>query len=136
LKQFWLAGYFPRLGREIDTSFSRLADVSAEVKDITGGTVEIVPFPLPRNLVDKFAAACWNQPEEYLKPEIRNGISSFSLMAPSDVAAGLRDLAEDLKSGKWDERYGHLRQADAYDIGYRFIIVRPAMAQGEAAQQP
>ncbi len=84
-----------------------------------------IPFPLPRDLADKFAAACWNQPEEYLKPKVRNGISSFSLMTPSDVAAGLQRLAKDLQSGKWDKQYHHLRHADSYDIGYRFIVARP-----------
>jgi len=125
LAQFWLADYFPSLGREIDSSFSQLADVAAEVKALTHRSIRSIPFPLPKDLTDKFAAACWSQPEAYLRPEIQNGISSFALMSVHDVAKGLGRLSDDLKSGKWDETYGKLRQFEYYDIGYRFVVAEP-----------
>jgi ubiquinone/menaquinone biosynthesis C-methylase UbiE len=122
LGEFWLADYFPRLGREIDSSFSKLDDVAGEIKKLTGREVHVVPFPLPSDLMDMFAAALWASPERYLRSEVRNGISSFSLMAEAEVEAGLRRLADDLKSGAWDSRHGALRELADYDAGYRFIV--------------
>ena len=126
LGKFWLADYFPRLGREIDSSFSKLDDVSEEIKKLTGREVEVIPFPLPRDLQDKFAAALWATPESYLEPEVRNGISSFSLIPQEEVEAGLRRLADDLKSGAWDSRHGTLRTLAEYDAGYRLIVAKEA----------
>lgn len=122
LGQFWLADYFPDLGKERRTSFSELADVAEEVKSLTTRSVRCVSFPLPRDLQDKFAAAAWASPESYLDPDVRNGISSFSLMTKEAVASGCDRLAADLASGHWDTRYGKLRTQSAYDAGYRFII--------------
>lgn len=126
LGEFWLADYFPRLGRETASSFSKLNDVAEEMAKLTGRAVQAIPFPLPRDLQDQFAAALWATPESYLKPEVRNGISSFSLMTAAEVEAGLRRLADDLKSGAWDSRHGVLRTLAEYDAGYRLIVAREA----------
>jgi hypothetical protein len=83
----------------------------------------VLPFPLPRDLEDKFGAASWARPEDYLNAEIRNGISDFSLMNEVDLASGLAKLKTDLQSGEWERRYGFLRTQESYDIGYQFIVV-------------
>jgi hypothetical protein len=31
------------------------------------------------------------------------------------------NLREDLETGVWDQKYGHLRQQKQYDAGYRFV---------------
>jgi SAM-dependent methyltransferase len=123
LGRFWLADYFPALGREICSSFSELEDVAKEVADLTSRKVRTIPFPLPRDLQDKFAAACWATPESYLDSSIRNGISSFALMKPDSVIEGLARLDADLASGRWDAKYRSLRSLATYDAGYKFIVV-------------
>jgi ubiquinone/menaquinone biosynthesis C-methylase UbiE len=126
LNRFWLADYFPNLGREIRSSFSDLEDVAEEVQRLTSRKVSSVPFLLPRDLQDKFAAAAWATPENYLDPEVRNGISSFPLMRKEDVDEGLARLKADLTDGRWDAKYGALRSQDSYEAGYKFIIARKA----------
>ena len=133
LSQFWLADYFPRLGREIESSFSKLEDVAVEVAALTHRAVRTISFPLPPNLNDRFAAAGWAKPECYLDAQVRNGISSFSLMRPEEVTAGLARLSADLTSGLWDSRYNSLRHLSYYDAGYRFII---AEEEANEASQP
>jgi SAM-dependent methyltransferase len=121
LAGFWLADYFPKLGREIRSSYSELGDVAEEVRALTGRVVQSRPFPLPRDLEDKFAASGWATPESYLDPEVRRGISSFSLMPADELAHGVKRLSDDLASGAWDRRHGWLRTESHLDVGYRFI---------------
>ena len=132
LSAFWLCEYFPRLGGTEGNSFLELADVAGEVRRLTGRTVHSIPFPLPRDLTDQFGAAGWARPESYLQAEVRNGISSFALMDPSEVASGVARLREDLASGRWDQRHGSLRQQSHWDAGYRFIVAKD-LTPGTAA---
>lgn len=127
LARFWLADYFPKLGREIGSSFSQLKDVAEEVGALTGRMVRKIPFLLPRDLEDRFAAAGWAEPESYLSSEVRNGISSFALMDPKEVSEGISRLSADLASGAWDYRNGSLRTQEHFDAGYHFIV-----AEGKA----
>lgn len=122
LVRFWLSDYFPRLGREVPSSFSELEDIADEVMRCTGRRIQTIPFALPRDLEDKFAAAGWARPEMYLDPNVRSGISSFSLMPVEEVEQGVQRLSGDLDSGAWDRRFGALRTADRLDLGYRFIV--------------
>lgn len=130
LARFWLAEYFPRLGREVPSSYSELGDVAEEVKALTGRAVRSVPFPLPRDLEDRFAASGWATPEIYLDAQVRNGISSFSLMTVDEVDQGVRRLSDDLASGAWDRRHGWLRTESNLEIGYRFIIATTGSETG------
>ncbi len=122
MRRFWLADYFPKLGREIDSSFSQLKNVAEEVRRLTGRKVREIPFLLPHDLEDRFAAAGWAEPESYLKSEIRNGISSFALMDPAEVSDGIARLSADLASGEWDRWHGALRTQEYFDAGYQFIV--------------
>jgi ubiquinone/menaquinone biosynthesis C-methylase UbiE len=132
LGRFWLADYFPRLGREIRSSFAELDDVAKEIASLTGRTARPIPFPLPRDLEDKFAAAGWSNPETYLDDNVRNGISSFALMLVNEVSEGLSRLSAELVSGVWDRKYGSLRHQTHLDVGYRFIVAeKPATDTAE-----
>jgi hypothetical protein len=33
-------------------------------------------------------------------------------------------VGRDLRDGTWDARYGHLRELEEYDVGYRLIVAR------------
>ena len=34
----------------------------------------------------------------------------------------MRRLADDLESGAWHDRYGHLLDLDEFDAGYRIVV--------------
>ncbi len=87
-----------------------------------------IPFPLPQDLTDRFAASGWANPEIYLDPVVRNGIPSFARMPAMDLAAGLNRLKDDLESGRWKATHGAILDQPVYDAGYRFIKIAAAEA--------
>ncbi|NJL21274.1 MAG: methyltransferase domain-containing protein [Leptolyngbyaceae cyanobacterium SM1_3_5] len=122
ISEFWLTHYFPSLVADVRSTFLSIEKLKFEIKSITGAGAEVIPFPLPHNLTDSFAAVGWARPELYLDSAIRNGISSFSKFDLTELENGLFRLEEDLKTGEWNQQYGHLRQQQKYDVGYRFVF--------------
>jgi SAM-dependent methyltransferase len=121
ISSFWLTKYFPSFITDVETTFLPIPQLSDRIQTVTGQAVEVMPFPLPPDLTDSFAAVGWARPELYLDHQIRAGISSFAKMNRDELNQGLLRLQEDLTTGAWDQEYGHLRQQQQYDAGYRFI---------------
>jgi ubiquinone/menaquinone biosynthesis C-methylase UbiE len=122
----WIADYFPSLWEETFHIFPPLSDVAALIQENSQRTVEIFPFMLPHDLTDMFFAAGWRRPEIYLNPEVRGGISALALADASVVERGVSLLEEDLNSGRWDAKYGEIRQRSEIDAGYRFFCAKVA----------
>ncbi|MCJ8279483.1 MAG: class I SAM-dependent methyltransferase [Rivularia sp. ALOHA_DT_140] len=121
ISSFWLTEYFPSFIEDVESSFISISKLVEEISLIRGGEINIIPFRLPHNLSDSFAAVGWARPELYLDENIRNGISSFMKIGVDEVEEGVLRLREDLKTGRWDEKYGSFRKQKKYDFGYRFI---------------
>jgi ubiquinone/menaquinone biosynthesis C-methylase UbiE len=124
ISSFWLTDYFPSFMVDVQSTFIPVSRLIAEIELVSNLTVHVDPFPLPHDLSDSFAAVGWARPELYLDSNIRNGISSFAKMTPTELNRGLTSLREDLKTKAWDRKYGHLRQQQEYDVGYRFIYAK------------
>ena len=118
---FWFTEYFPSLGTAAAAMFPPLVDVQKLLAQATGQAAMVTPFPLPPDLQDGFAAACWRRPEAYLAAGVRAAISAFALADPVAVTAGVERLAADLASGAWDARFHSLRTATVFDAGYRIV---------------
>jgi SAM-dependent methyltransferase len=86
-----------------------------------GARVEVAAVPVPRDCVDGFLGAYWARPTAYLDPTVQAGISSFARLGPEEQA-GIERLRDDLASGAWEARHGHLLAADTLDIGYRLVV--------------
>ncbi len=121
ISSFWLTDYFPSLTADVQSTFLPIPQLTSEIKSISNLTVNVLPFPLPNDLSDSFAAVGWARPELYLDKNIRNGISSFAKMTDSELDRGLTSLRDDLETKDWDRKHGHLRQQLEYDVGYRFV---------------
>lgn len=121
ISSFWLTEYFPSFIRDVESTFLPIPKLLEEIQSITDSVANVIPFPLPNDLSDSFAAVGWARPELYLDSDIRNGISSFSKIDDDELNSGLFRLSEDLERGWWDRKYGHLRQQSEYDVGYRFF---------------
>lgn len=121
IDDLWLSQYFPYFIGDVKTSFWPIIELTAKLSFATRRHVEIVPFLLPNDLKDSFAAVGWAKPELYFEKNIRNGISSFSKLSRDALSKGLSKLRADLDSGRWDEEYGYLRNQLQFDAGYRFI---------------
>ncbi|MEA5504442.1 hypothetical protein VB735_15220 [Halotia wernerae UHCC 0503] len=113
--------YFPSFVEDVESTFLTIPRLADEIQTIVGHVVNVIPFPLPSDLSDSFAAVGWARPELYLDSSIRSGISSFSKIDADELGNGLCRLREDLERGVWDQKYGHLRQQKYYDVGYRFV---------------
>lgn len=114
---FWLGEYIP----DIFTVDAHLFPKLQEYGEVLGRT-EIEPVPVPHDCRDGFLCAYWRRPEAYLDERVRNSVSTFSKLG--DIAAGLERLRQDLASGDWDRRYGHLRAETELDLGYRLVIAK------------
>ena len=115
----WLTDdYFPAM-RELDTE-KAAATAESLSHHLDVRTVEVVP--IPRDCEDGFGGAYWNRPDAYLDPSVQAGISMFRMLDPSIVASGTARLADELASGEWDQKYGHLRARAQIDLGYRLVI--------------
>jgi SAM-dependent methyltransferase len=121
ISSFWLTKYFPSFIEDVESTFISMSELTNEIHSVTGNHANIIPFRLPHNLSDSFAAVGWARPELYLDINIRNGISSFAKIDRLEVEQGILHLKEDLQTGRWDKKYGHLRKQKQYDVGYRFI---------------
>lgn len=121
ISSFWLTQYFPTFIADVQSTFLPVPRLVSEIESITSEAVRVLPFPLPNDLSDSFAAVGWAQPELYLDSNIRDGISSFSKIANDELNQGLTNLRKDLETGVWDQKHGHLRQQEQYDVGYRFM---------------
>jgi SAM-dependent methyltransferase len=77
---------------------------------------------VPRDCEDGFGAAYWARPEGYLDPDVQAGMSWLALMPASARKRGSGRLARDLATGRWDERFGHLRDEHEHDWGYRIAV--------------
>ena len=126
ISSFWLTEYFPSFTRDVESTFLPISKLVEEIQTIADSVVNVIPFSLPHDLTDSFAAVGWARPELYLDSDIRSGISSFSKIDNHELDSGLSRLGEDLERGRWDRKYGHLRQQSHYDAGYRFVH-RPAV---------
>ncbi|MBD2452073.1 class I SAM-dependent methyltransferase [Nostoc sp. FACHB-152] len=119
-QKIWLYDYFPFLWEDALRFLSLDEQINLLQKN-TKRRVEAIPFLLPHDLSDLFAAAAWRRPELYLQAEVRAGISSFALANQDLVEQGVNVLAADLSSGEWNKKYGEIQKLKEIDIGYRFI---------------
>jgi SAM-dependent methyltransferase len=116
LDQFWLTrDYLPELIGAL------VAHPSLEEQaDTIGARVE--PVSIPWDCVDGFFEAYWRRPEAYLDERVRRGISVWAKLGPEIEARAVRNLREDLESGRWAERNRDLVDLEAADLGLRLLI--------------
>ena len=116
----WLVrDYLPEV-RELDTG--RTPPVADVAEALGGGEVSTVA--IPHDCEDGVLAAYYARPEAYLDPAVRAGMSPFHMLAPTIVDAAMERLAEDLRSGAWDERHRALRSQPSLDAGYRLVVAQ------------
>jgi hypothetical protein len=63
----------------------------------------------------------FRRPEMLLDPEVRRASSIWHRISPEVAERGLARLRADLESGRWDEKYVHLRTQPELDIGLRLV---------------
>jgi SAM-dependent methyltransferase len=115
--EMWLCrDYLPEIVEHDRETFPSIAHLRAV---LPGVQVEVVP--VPTDCTDGFCIALWSRPEMHLDPGVRRSSSIWHLLPPATVDGGLDRLRQDLESGEWDRRYGHLRTQAALDVGVRLV---------------
>jgi ubiquinone/menaquinone biosynthesis C-methylase UbiE len=123
-KKFWFYDYFPEISRHVLKNFPPLEEVTGLFSRAGYRHCRAAKFPLPHDFKDKNMCTGWNRPEIYLDPRMRQNTSGFALASPSAVQEGIRQLENDLKSGRWDALNGHLRKQQSFDAGFMFLSFR------------
>ena len=116
---YWLIDdYFPAVW---DLDSERQAPTVAMLDEHLD-VLRVEVLMIPSDCTDGFGCAYWNRPEAHLDPVVLAGMSWSSQLAPEVLAEGVEHLRDDLETGRWDERYGHLRSMTEADYGYKLVI--------------
>ncbi|KPC66569.1 class I SAM-dependent methyltransferase [Streptomyces chattanoogensis] len=118
---FWLYGYAPEV---LDTEARRYPPVE-DMASALGENVTVRTVPIPLNCTDGFNEAYYGRPEMLLDPAARQACSAWSFVDDGARERFDRNLRDDLASGAWDERFGHLRTRPAYQGS--LVIVRATL---------
>lgn len=116
---YWLNHYFPRM-MQASCVTPPLREMEAVLNASGFNLAATEKYFVQPDLQDHFLYSNKFRPEQYLKPEIRNGASSFTVYAdPAEVEAGLIVLEQDIASGRINE----VMKQYENDLGdYMFIV--------------
>ena len=112
---FWLADYIPEIVELDQPIMPKMSEYGRIL-----GDVKIQNIPVPHDCTDGFLGAYWRRPRAYLDPKVRASISTFAKL--DNAPESLAQLEQDLASGAWKERYGHLMEQENLDAGYRLVV--------------
>lgn len=116
--EFWLTDYVPEM-KVVGKGRYPSIDI---IREGLGGNVDISPVPVTKDCTDKFQAALYARPEEFLIDEVRRSQSDWSYL-PADIEKRfVRNLKGDLGSGEWDRKYRHFRTQPSIRSQLRLII--------------
>ena len=117
LGRFWLADYLPELLASESRRFPALQRLAAGL-----GRCDVTEVPIPLDCVDGFMEAYYGRPEAFGDPAVRRSQSSWSFLDPAVAERGLHRLRDDLASGAWDRRHGHLRSQPEFAGSLRLVV--------------
>jgi hypothetical protein len=116
LHRFWLTrDYLPEVA-DLLVGRPSLMELAAAI----GARIE--PVLIPGDCVDGFFEAYWRRPEAYLDESVRRGVSVWARVGPAAEQRAVRNLRNDLASGRWAERNRDLDDLDAAELGLRLLI--------------
>ena len=116
IDRFWLdRDYVPERAALV-SGLLPLTDLARSI----GARVE--PVLIPWDCVDGFYEAYWRRPEVYLDEDARRGMSIWARVGPDTEQRAVRELRNDLASGRWLERNRDLVELDAAELGIHLLI--------------
>jgi hypothetical protein len=115
---YWLAKYAPEL---IAAEYRRYPPIDKILLGL-GGNTEVTTVPVPVDCVDGFTEAYYARPERFLDPSVRRSQSAWGFVADEAQERFVRDLACDLDSGVWEQKYGEWRKRPHFEGSMRLIV--------------
>lgn len=120
LDRFWLQHYCPEVIAVEAGRYPPTQRIAAALGDRS----EVLPVPIPLDCTDGFNEAYYGRPEMLLDPEARRACSAWSFVDDASVQHFENDLSHDLKSGRWDQRFGNLRSEPLFLGSLKIIVGR------------
>jgi DNA-binding transcriptional MerR regulator len=80
------------------------------------------PVPIPWDCTDGFFEAYWRRPGAYLEDHVRRAVSAWTRVGLEAEQRAVRNLRDDLASGRWAERNRDLIDLDAAELGLRLLV--------------
>lgn len=119
----WIKDYFKPFHEKACSTLPEKFELIKMIESQFKSNSYIDDFLLPSDLKDGFFYSAWKFPEKYLSETFRAGISVFSILPQTIVNKTIEKLKQDLHSGEWDKKYGYVRELDAYNGGYYFLVI-------------
>jgi hypothetical protein len=116
LHEFWNVDYFPEV---VATEKRRYPDMRWVTSILENCDVQKIPIPL--DCIDGFQEAFYGRPEAFLDPEVRKAQSAWGFLSEAQQETTVRSLANDLRRGVWDRKFGHLRSQPTFTGALRLI---------------
>jgi SAM-dependent methyltransferase len=117
MHEFWNVDYFP----EVVAMEKRRYPAIDWITGLLGGHCKVQPIPIPLDCVDGFQEAFYGRPEAFLNEEVRKAQSAWGFLSEEQQEMTIRHLADDLQSGDWDKKFGHLRSQPSFTGALRLI---------------
>lgn len=115
-RRFWLTrDYLPEVA-DFNVGRPPLTEQASAI----GARME--PVLIPWDCADGCFEAYWRRPEAYLDEQVRRGISVWARVGPDAEQRAVRNLRDDLASGRWAERNRDLVDLEAAELGLRLLI--------------
>lgn len=118
LELLWLAEYVPELLAAEARRYPTITDLVAAL----GPGTRVEPVPIPFDCADGFTEAFYGRPEAFLDPAVRRGQSAWTFVSDTVEERFVTTLADDLATGRWDRRHGHLRRQPEFEGAVRLIV--------------
>lgn len=120
VESFWLNDYAPLV---LATEARRYPSM-ASIGEALGGSFEVLPVPIPLVCRDGFNEAYYGRPERLLERRARTANSAWSFVDEATADRYVFALGDDIETGLWDRKHGHLRTQPAYDGSLRLLVSR------------
>lgn len=118
LQRFWLADYAPELIAAERRRYPAMTKLARSLGE--GSSVHDVP--VPADCMDGFTEAYFARPECFLEHGVRRAQSAWGFVEPSVQVRAVARLRDDLASGAWDRRHGHLRTQPTFPGSLRLVV--------------
>jgi hypothetical protein len=118
---WWLADYAPDLLANEASRCPPLESIEAGL----GGRCTVTGLPVPIDCTDGFMEAYYGRPEAFLDPAVRRAQSCWPFLTRAQEGDVVARLRADLESGRWDDKYGELRQLPEFHGSLRLVVAVP-----------
>jgi len=120
VQTFWLNDYAPL----VLSTEARRYPAMATIGEALGGRYEVLPVPIPLLCRDGFNEAYYGRPERLLEAGARRANSAWSFVDAVTADRYVFALGDDIETGLWDRKHGHLRTQPTYDGSLRLLVTR------------